>query len=76
MKVLCTIRQSFSSSLFLLSLSLSLLLQTLRGSYVSWFSGEMFAGDEVITRNYTLSEMPVFVKSGSIIPMRTDDFGT
>ena len=49
-------------------------LQTVRGSYISWFSGEMFAGDQVLSRNYTLYEMPVFVKSGSIIPMRTDDF--
>ena len=35
----------------------------------------MFSGDLVLSRNYTLHEMPVFVKSGSIIPMRTDDFG-
>ena len=50
-------------------------LKTVRGSYISWFSGEMFTGDQVLSRNYTLYEMPVFVKSGSIIPMRTDDFG-
>lgn len=36
----------------------------------------MFVGGEVINSNYTLSEMPLFVKSGSIIPMRIDDFGT
>ena len=35
----------------------------------------MFAGGDVINRNYTLSEMPLFVRSGSIIPMRTNDFG-
>ena len=50
-------------------------LQTIRGSYMSWFSGEMFTGGDVINRNYTLSEMPLFVRSGSIIPMRTNDFG-
>ena len=50
-------------------------LQTIRGSYISWFSGEMFTGGDVINRNYTLSEMPLFVRSGSIIPMRTNDFG-
>ena len=35
----------------------------------------MFTGGDVINRNYTLSEMPLFVRSGSIIPMRTNDFG-
>jgi hypothetical protein len=59
-----------------LSVCLSLsLLQTIRGSYISWFGGEMFTGGDVINRNYTLSEMPLFVRSGSIIPMRTNDFG-
>ena len=29
----------------------------------------------MLSRNYTLSEMPILVKSGSIIPMRTDNIG-
>ena len=29
----------------------------------------------MLSRNYTIYEMPIFVRSGSIIPMRTDDFG-
>ena len=51
-------------------------MQTTLGSgFVSWFSGEMLTGGQTVTRNYTLSESPVFVRSGSIIPMRTDNFG-
>ena len=47
----------------------------LQGTYISWVSGEMVKGDTVITRSFTLSETPVWVKAGSIIPMRTDDIG-
>ncbi|XP_065176794.1 oligosaccharide 4-alpha-D-glucosyltransferase-like [Sycon ciliatum] len=39
---------------------------------VNWQSGEVFHGqhqEEEVTRNYTLSETPVFVKAGTIIPM-------
>ena len=50
-------------------------MQSEQGSYISWFSGEMFSGDNVYHRNYTLYEVPVFVQAGSIIPMKTDDFG-
>ena len=35
----------------------------------------MFSGDHVYDRNYTLYEIPVLVRAGSIIPMKTDDFG-
>ena len=45
------------------------------GSYISWFSGEMFSGGEVYDRNYSLYEIPLFVQAGSIIPMKIDDFG-
>ena len=51
------------------------ILTLLQGTYISWTSGEMVRGDKEVERSYTLSEMPVFVKAGSIIPMRTDDFG-
>lgn len=49
--------------------------QSDQGSYISWFTGETFSGDHVYVRNYTLYEIPVFVRAGSIIPMKTDDFG-
>ena len=45
------------------------------GSYISWFSGEMFSGGDVYDRNYSLYEIPLFVQAGSIIPMKSDDFG-
>ena len=51
-------------------------MQSDQGSYISWFSGEMFPGGQVYVRNYSLSEIPVFVKAGSVIPMKTEDFGT
>lgn len=47
----------------------------LQGSYISWFSGEYVTGPVTITRTFTLAEMPVYVREGSIIAMRTDDFG-
>jgi len=45
-----------------------------QGTFISWFSGEMIAGPQNITRNFTLSEIPVYVRAGAIIPMKTDDF--
>ncbi|KAL5486960.1 hypothetical protein EMCRGX_G019505 [Ephydatia muelleri] len=44
------------------------------GTYISWFSGEKFDGPQTVNRSFTLSEIPLFVRDGSIIPMRTDDF--
>jgi alpha-glucosidase len=44
------------------------------GTYISWFSGERLTGPMSVTRTFTLAEMPVYAKEGSIIPMRTDDF--
>ena len=35
----------------------------------------MVTGPKTINRTFTLSEIPVYVRAGSIIPMRTDDFG-
>lgn len=46
----------------------------LQGSYISWFTGERVTGPVVIARTFTLAEMPVYAREGSIIPMRTDDF--
>ena len=45
-----------------------------QGSYISWFSGERLTGPQVVTRTFTLPEMPVYAREGSIIPLRTDDF--
>jgi alpha-glucosidase len=44
------------------------------GSYVSWISGEVVKGPQIVQRHFTLHEMPLFAKAGAIIPMRTDDF--
>ena len=53
----------------------SLYVQSEQGNYISWFSGEVFQGGLVYTRNYTLSEIPIFVQAGSIIPMKAEGFG-
>jgi len=53
---------------------LFLLFSPSQGTFISWFSGEMIAGPQNITRNFTLSEIPVYVRAGAIIPMKTDDF--
>ena len=45
-----------------------------QGTYISWFSGELIKGPAVVKRTFTLWEMPLFAKEGSIIAMRTDDF--
>jgi len=45
-----------------------------KGTFISWFSGEMITGPQNITRNFTISEIPVYVRAGGIIPMRTEDF--
>ncbi len=41
------------------------------GTWVEWFSGQYFTGPAVIERHFTLDEIPVYVKAGSIIPMQT-----
>ena len=46
----------------------------MQGTFISWFSGEMISGPQIITRNFSLSEIPVYVRAGAIIPMRTDNF--
>ena len=40
-----------------------------KGQWFDYFSGAMITGDQVIDRKYTLDQVPVFVKAGSIIPM-------
>ena len=38
-----------------------------QGTYISWFSGELIKGPAVVKRTFTLWEMPLFAKEGSII---------
>jgi len=38
------------------------------GQWFDWFRGELIKGPTVLYENYSLSEFPLFVKSGSIIP--------
>ena len=42
---------------------------------MSWFSGEVIKGPQVIQRSFALYEMPVFAKAGAVVPMRTGDIG-
>ena len=39
-------------------------------------SAAVWPGGQVYVRNYSLPEIPVFVKAGSVIPIKTDDFST
>lgn len=39
------------------------------GTWYQWDTGERFEGGKVIRKNYMLTELPLFVKEGSIIPM-------
>ena len=41
-----------------------------------WSTGEWIEGNVELSKRFTLSETPVFVKTGSIIPMKPDNFGT
>ncbi|HEY3381912.1 MAG TPA: TIM-barrel domain-containing protein [Vicinamibacterales bacterium] len=38
------------------------------GSWVEWFSGRVFKGPLTVDRPFALDEIPIFVKSGSIVP--------
>ncbi|MGC8654690.1 MAG: TIM-barrel domain-containing protein [Candidatus Kryptoniota bacterium] len=39
------------------------------GTWIEWYSGRKFTGPEVVQRRFALDEIPIYVKSGSIIPM-------
>ncbi len=41
------------------------------GTWIEWNSGERFDGPKIVTRHYSLDDIPVFVRAGSIIPMQT-----
>ena len=38
------------------------------GDWCDYYNGERFSGGRYISRNVTLDEIPVFVKTGSVIP--------
>ncbi len=41
------------------------------GTWIEWNSGERLHGPKVVTRQYSLDDIPIFVRAGSIIPMQT-----
>ena len=44
-----------------------------KGEWIEMFTGSILEGDKVIKRKFALDEIPVYVKAGSVIPMRSDD---
>lgn len=40
-----------------------------RGKWINWSEGRLLDGGKEITSKFTISEIPVFVKAGAIIPM-------
>ena len=40
------------------------------GEWIEWYSGTMLKGGKIIERAFALDEIPVYVKSGAIIPMQ------
>ncbi|HLX12376.1 MAG TPA: TIM-barrel domain-containing protein [Bacteroidota bacterium] len=40
------------------------------GTWIEWSTGKRFHGPATIERNFTLEEIPVYVKAGSLIPMQ------
>ena len=41
------------------------------GEFVDWHAEETYTGPVVVTKTYTHSDIPVFVRAGSLIPMKT-----
>ncbi len=42
------------------------------GDWFEWFTGTMLHGPSIVKRYYALDEIPVFLKSGAIIPMEPE----
>jgi alpha-glucosidase len=40
------------------------------GTWIEWSSSERLNGPQVMERHYSLEEIPIFVRSGSILPMQ------
>jgi len=43
------------------------------GEWIETFSGTLLNGNQIIKRKITLDEIPVYIKSGSIIPMQSEE---
>lgn len=43
-----------------------------KGEWYEWNSGTLISGDQVIERPYMLNEIPIYVRSGAIIPMQPE----
>jgi alpha-glucosidase (family GH31 glycosyl hydrolase) len=41
------------------------------GEWFEWFTGTKLQGPAIIKRNFSLDEIPVYIKAGAIIPMQT-----
>ncbi len=41
------------------------------GTWIEWYSGKRLHGPAVVKRQYSLNDIPIFVRAGSIIPMQT-----
>jgi hypothetical protein len=42
------------------------------GNWIEWSSGTILPGDQVITGTFLLSDIPLYVKEGAIIPMQPE----
>lgn len=40
------------------------------GKWIEWFTGSILEGPGIFERNFSIDEIPVYVKAGSIIPMQ------
>jgi len=40
------------------------------GFWVEYYSGELVKGDRLISKNFDLSEIPMYVKTNAIIPKK------
>ncbi|KAH3745625.1 glycoside hydrolase [Pelomyxa schiedti] len=38
------------------------------GNWVEWYSGKMFTGPKMITRQFSIQEIPIYVSAGTVIP--------
>ena len=42
------------------------------GEWIEWFTGTKLKGPAIVERNFSLEEIPVYVKAGSILPMQLE----
>lgn len=42
------------------------------GTWVGWYSGKRFEGPRVVKRYFSLDQIPILVRAGSVIPMQTN----